>query len=58
MSGGSLCNMNALTAARHAVGPGVAYLSDQTHASIPRALVAMGFPQSTCTCCPATIGCG
>jgi glutamate/tyrosine decarboxylase-like PLP-dependent enzyme len=44
MSGGSLCNMNGLTAARHAVGPGVAYLSDQTHASIPRALVAMGFP--------------
>jgi glutamate/tyrosine decarboxylase-like PLP-dependent enzyme len=44
MSGGSLCNMNALAAARHALGPGVAYLSDQTHASLPRALVAMGFP--------------
>lgn len=44
MSGGSLCNMTGLAAARHAVGPGVAYLSDQTHASIGRALVTLGFP--------------
>ena len=44
MSGGSLCNMTGLAAARHALGSGVAYLSDQTHASIGRALVALGFP--------------
>jgi aromatic-L-amino-acid/L-tryptophan decarboxylase len=44
MSGGSLCNMTGLAAARDAVGPGVAYLSDQTHSSLPRGLVALGFP--------------
>jgi aromatic-L-amino-acid decarboxylase len=43
-SGGSLANMTALAAARAADGPGVCYLSDQTHASIPRALRALGFP--------------
>jgi glutamate/tyrosine decarboxylase-like PLP-dependent enzyme len=43
MSGGSLSNMTALAAARAHVGSGVAYLSDQTHASIPRALTALGF---------------
>ncbi|MGZ4196062.1 MAG: pyridoxal phosphate-dependent decarboxylase family protein [Solirubrobacteraceae bacterium] len=44
MSGGSLSNMTALAAARSQLGSGVAYLSDQTHASIPRALAALGFP--------------
>jgi glutamate/tyrosine decarboxylase-like PLP-dependent enzyme len=44
MSGGSLSNMTALAAARTHLGSGVAYLSDQTHASIPRALTALGFP--------------
>jgi len=44
LSGGSLSNLTALAAAREAVGPGVAYLSDQTHASIGRALGALGFP--------------
>jgi glutamate/tyrosine decarboxylase-like PLP-dependent enzyme len=44
MSGGSLSNMTALAAARAHLGCGVAYLSDQTHASIPRALTALGFP--------------
>jgi aromatic-L-amino-acid decarboxylase len=44
LSGGSLSNMTGLAAAREAVGPGVAYLSDQTHTSIGRALVALGFP--------------
>jgi glutamate/tyrosine decarboxylase-like PLP-dependent enzyme len=43
LSGGSLANLNALAAARHAGGPGVAYLSDQTHASIKRGLIALGF---------------
>ena len=37
-SGGSLANLTALAAARAAAGPGVCYLSDQTHASIMRAL--------------------
>jgi aromatic-L-amino-acid/L-tryptophan decarboxylase len=44
MSGGSLSSMTALAAARAQLGSGVAYLSDQTHASIPRALTALGFP--------------
>jgi aromatic-L-amino-acid decarboxylase len=44
LSGGSLSNMTGLAAARAAVGPGVAYLSDLTHTSITRALVALGFP--------------
>lgn len=44
MSGGSLSNLTGLAAARHSVGPGVAYLSDQTHSSVGRALVALGFP--------------
>ena len=42
-SGGSLANLTALAAARAADGPGVCYLSDQTHASIPRGLTALGF---------------
>ena len=43
-SGGSLANLTALAAARAAAGPGVCYLSDQTHASIARALTVLGFP--------------
>jgi aromatic-L-amino-acid/L-tryptophan decarboxylase len=43
-SGGSTANMTALAAARAVMGPGVCYLSDQTHASIPRALRILGFP--------------
>ena len=44
MSGGSLSNLTGLAAARNVAGPGVVYLSDQTHASIGRALSALGFP--------------
>lgn len=43
LSGGSLSNLTGLAAAREAVGSGVAYVSDQTHASIPRALLTLGF---------------
>ena len=43
-SGGSLANVTALATARAVDGPGVAYLSDQTHSSIGRGLVALGFP--------------
>jgi glutamate/tyrosine decarboxylase-like PLP-dependent enzyme len=42
-SGGSLANVSALATARAVDGPGVAYLSDQTHSSISRGLVALGF---------------
>lgn len=43
-SGGSLANLTALLTARHHAGPGVVYLSDQTHASIRRDLTAIGWP--------------
>jgi glutamate/tyrosine decarboxylase-like PLP-dependent enzyme len=42
-SGGSLSNLFGLTVARRVCGPGVAYLSDQTHASVERGLIAIGF---------------
>jgi aromatic-L-amino-acid decarboxylase len=44
LSGGSMANLTAIAAARAEVGAGVAYLCDQTHSSIPRALEALGFP--------------
>jgi aromatic-L-amino-acid/L-tryptophan decarboxylase len=44
VSGGSNASLTALIAARACGGPGVAYLSDQTHASIARGLRAAGFP--------------
>ncbi len=43
LSGGSLSSLTGLAAARHSLGPGVAYLSDQTHTSIVRALATLGF---------------
>jgi aromatic-L-amino-acid/L-tryptophan decarboxylase len=43
-SGGSLANMTALAAARVAAGPGVCYLSDQTHSCVLRAIKVLGFP--------------
>jgi aromatic-L-amino-acid decarboxylase len=42
-SGGSLASLTALAAARAERGAGVAYLSDQAHASVVRALAALGF---------------
>ncbi|HLI58389.1 MAG TPA: aminotransferase class I/II-fold pyridoxal phosphate-dependent enzyme [Solirubrobacteraceae bacterium] len=44
VSGGSMANLTAIAAARANAGPGVAYLSDQTHSSIARGLAALGFP--------------
>jgi glutamate/tyrosine decarboxylase-like PLP-dependent enzyme len=38
LSGGSLSNMTALAATRAAVGPRTAYLSDQAHAFLQRAV--------------------
>ena len=43
LSGGSLSSLTGLGAARDSIGPGVAYLSDQTHASIARGLRTLGF---------------
>ncbi len=51
VSGGSMANLTALCAARHArfesrglsAGSGVVYLSDQTHSSVERALLVLGF---------------
>jgi aromatic-L-amino-acid decarboxylase len=56
LSGGSMSNMTALAAARQAVGPGVAYLSDQTHASIGRGLVALGFSPGDVRVVPTDAG--
>ncbi len=46
LSGGSLSNLAALAAARTAVGPGAAYLSDQGHSSLLRGLRTLGFIDS------------
>jgi glutamate/tyrosine decarboxylase-like PLP-dependent enzyme len=43
VSGGSLANLTAFAVARAEYGPGVAYLTDQTHSSLPRDLRALGF---------------
>jgi aromatic-L-amino-acid decarboxylase len=44
VSGGSMGNVTAIAAARHAGHDGVIYLSDQTHSSIRRGLSVMGWP--------------
>jgi aromatic-L-amino-acid decarboxylase len=43
LSGGSLSNLTGLVAARRNRGPGLAYVSEQTHASVRRGLEAIGF---------------
>jgi glutamate/tyrosine decarboxylase-like PLP-dependent enzyme len=43
LSGGSLSSLTGVAAARNELGPGVAYLTDQTHASIRRGLITLGF---------------
>jgi glutamate/tyrosine decarboxylase-like PLP-dependent enzyme len=43
VSGGSLANLTAFAAARAVYGPGVAYLTDQTHCSLVRDLHQLGF---------------
>jgi len=42
LSGGSLANFTGFCVARSEIGTGVAYLTDQTHASLPRNLHQMG----------------
>lgn len=44
-SGGSIANLTALAAATAEVGHGTVYLSDQTHASVIRALRLLGYPE-------------
>jgi aromatic-L-amino-acid/L-tryptophan decarboxylase len=56
LSGGSIASLTALAAARAHAGPGVAYLSDQTHASLPRALEVLGFPPEDVHVLPADAG--
>jgi glutamate/tyrosine decarboxylase-like PLP-dependent enzyme len=46
LSGGSMASTTALVAARAHRGPGVLYLSDQTHSSIKRGALALGWPES------------
>ncbi|MFN8189106.1 MAG: aminotransferase class I/II-fold pyridoxal phosphate-dependent enzyme [Nocardioidaceae bacterium] len=42
-SGGSMANTTALATARAEMGPGIVYVSDQTHSSIGRSLRALGW---------------
>ncbi len=54
VSGGSLGNMTALAAARHAGYDAAVYVSDQTHSSILRALRVLGFAPDQVRVVPAT----
>jgi glutamate/tyrosine decarboxylase-like PLP-dependent enzyme len=56
VSGGSAGNMTALAAARHAGYDRSVYVSDQTHASILRALRVLGFASDQVKLVPATDG--
>ena len=53
LSGGSMANITGAITARHLRGEGVIYLTDQTHASIKRGLVAMGQPADAIRILPA-----
>jgi glutamate/tyrosine decarboxylase-like PLP-dependent enzyme len=44
LSGGSMANITAIITARTQRGEGVVYLTDQTHSSLKRGLIAMGVP--------------
>lgn len=44
VSGGSMASTTALVAARAENGLGVVYVSDQTHSSIARSIVSLGWP--------------
>jgi aromatic-L-amino-acid decarboxylase len=57
-SGGSMANFSAIVAARHDLlgedfADGTLYLSDQTHASIPKAAILAGFPQRSIRTVPS-----
>jgi aromatic-L-amino-acid/L-tryptophan decarboxylase len=44
LSGGSMANLAALAVARHELGEGVVYFSDQAHSCVPKALHLLGVP--------------
>lgn len=56
VSGGSLGNLTAFAVARSEIGPGVAYLTDQTHSSLPRDLRALGWAEDDIRLLPADAG--
>lgn len=56
VSGGSLGNLTAFAVARNENGPGVAYLTDQTHSSLPRDLRALGWAEEDIRILPAGPG--
>lgn len=53
LSGGSMGNLTGFAVARAEMGAGVAYLTDQTHASLPRNLRALGFAEDEIARLPA-----
>lgn len=53
LSGGSMANITGAITARHLRGEGIIYLTDQTHASIKRGLLAMGQPAEAIRPLPA-----
>lgn len=58
-TGGSLANFSAIVAARHALLPedfldGTLYVSDQAHASVPKAAALAGFPPRNVRVVPTT----
>jgi glutamate/tyrosine decarboxylase-like PLP-dependent enzyme len=57
VSGGSLANLTAIAAARAVCGPGVAYLTDQTHSCVVRDLRALGFAEDQVRVLPSDDAC-
>jgi glutamate/tyrosine decarboxylase-like PLP-dependent enzyme len=57
VSGGSLANLTAIAAARAVCGPGVAYLTDQTHSCVVRDLRALGFGEDQIRVLPSDDAC-
>ena len=53
LSGGSMANITGAITARHLRGEGIIYVTDQTHASIKRGLLAMGQPADAIRSLPA-----
>ncbi len=53
VSGGSIANLTAFATARSELGPGVAYVTDQTHSSLLRNLLELGFRDSCVNVLPS-----
>ena len=56
LSGGSLANFTGFCTARSEIGQGVAYLTDQTHSSLPRNLRQMGLAEDEIRILPSDDG--